>query len=52
MKDATKPGPEIHNQERGGADDRVSQRLDEFFACRVDPVQILDEDDGDRVART
>ena len=45
-------GSEIDNEHRRGANDRVRQRLDKFFARRIDPVQILDQHHGSRVART
>ena len=37
-------------EHRRGANDRVRQRLDKFFARRIDPVQILDQHHGSRVA--
>ena len=46
-----KTRPEIDHQQRRGADHRISQRLDELLAGRIDPVQILDQDDGGDVAR-
>ena len=45
-------GPEIDDQHRRGADDGVRQRLDEFLARRIDPVQILDQHHGRRLVGT
>src|SRR6266851_9258272 len=38
-----KPWPKINNQKRRGANNCISQSLNELFACRVDPMQVFDD---------
>lgn len=42
--------PEIDQEKRCSTRDGIRQRLHELLAGRIDPVQILDEDDGRRIA--
>ncbi len=46
----SKAGPEINNEQRRGADHRIGERFDELFARCVDPMQIIDQNNGDDVA--
>ena len=41
--------PEIDQKERRGPDDSIGQSLDELFAGRIDPMQILDQDNSGAV---
>ncbi|MGY4253150.1 hypothetical protein ACVI1L_000218 [Bradyrhizobium sp. USDA 4516] len=44
-------GPEIDQQHRRGSDHGVGKGLDELLARRIDPVQIVDQDDRHIVTR-
>ena len=39
-------GPVVREEERARVDDRVDDRVDEERARGVEPVQILEDDDG------
>src|SRR5713101_9306808 len=44
----SKPRPEIDNEKGRGADHSISERFDELLACRVDPMQIIDQNNRAR----
>src|SRR5947209_13067094 len=45
------PRPKVYKQERLGADNCINQRLDEFFARLINPMQVLDNNQDCFVVR-